>query len=329
LPITFNPSSLFLNLTMSNLILHHYPMSPFSEKIRAVLGFKNLAWQSVLIPTVMPKPDLTALTGGYRKTPVLQIGADVYCDTALICEVLDHLHPTPGLYPEGQKGLARVVAQWADSTLFWAAMGYNLQKPGMAELFAGVPADAVKAFAADRAAMAQGMSRPRPLDATGAYKSYLRRLSDMLDGHDFLLGDAACIADFSAYHPLWFTRTQVPAMAGILQATPHVVAWMERMATFGHGQMTPVDASESIATCASGTRAAALNDEYFQDDHGIPLGAWVSISAESFGAEPTLGKLVAATRTHYTLRREDAHAGVVHVHFPRVGYALKPEAVSA
>lgn len=72
---------------MPVLILHHYPMSPFSEKVRAVLGFKKLAWKSMLIPTVIPKPDLLALTGGYRKTPVLQVGADMYCDTALICDV--------------------------------------------------------------------------------------------------------------------------------------------------------------------------------------------------------------------------------------------------
>lgn len=308
---------------MSDLILHHYPMSPFSEKVRAVLGFKKLAWRSVLIPTVMPKPDLLALTGGYRKTPVLQIGSDVYCDTALICDVLEHLRPTPTLYPEGQKGLALVLAQWADSTLFWAAMGYNLQKPGMAELFAGVPPDAVKAFVADRGAMAQGLSRPRPADATCAYKSYLRRLSDMLNGQEFLLGGVPCIADFAAYHPLWFTRTQVPGMAGILQATPQVLTWMDRMAAFGHGQMSRLTATEAIAACADSTRAGSQNDGYFQDDHGIALGTQVSISAESFGAEPTEGELVAASRTRYTLRRKDERAGVVQVHFPRVGYALK------
>ena len=46
--------------------------------------FKGLAWRSVEIPMVMPKPELMPLTGGYRKTPVLQIGAEVYCDTSLI-----------------------------------------------------------------------------------------------------------------------------------------------------------------------------------------------------------------------------------------------------
>ena len=138
---------------MSDIILHHYPTSPFAEKIRCVLGFKQLAWKSVIIPAIMPKPDVVALTGGYRKTPILQIGSDVYCDTALICDVLEHLQPTPTLYPAAHKGMARVLAQWADTTLFWAAMGYNLQPKGAAAMFEGAPPEAAKAFGTDRAAM--------------------------------------------------------------------------------------------------------------------------------------------------------------------------------
>ena len=69
---------------MTDIILHHYETSPYSEKVRLGLGLKGLAWASVEIPIIMPKPDLTALTGGYRKTPVLQIGADIYCDSQLI-----------------------------------------------------------------------------------------------------------------------------------------------------------------------------------------------------------------------------------------------------
>jgi len=308
------------------LILHHYPMSPFSEKIRLVLGFKQLAWQSVIIPTIMPKPDLVALTGGYRKTPVLQIGADMYCDTALICRVLEQREPTPSLYPDSiNAALADTLAQWADGTLFWAAMGYNLQKAGLEELFASQPAQAVKDFAADRSAMANGLSRPRASDATVAYRAYLQRLAAMLTGQAFLLGPQPCLADFAAYHPLWFTRTQVPGMASILHTVPGVLAWMDRMAAFGHGEMSRLSATDAIATCALDARSGGQNDSEFQDDHGIPLGSQVSITAESFGSEATLGELVEATRHHYTLRREDPRAGVVRVHFPRIGYVLKQE----
>ena len=166
---------------MPELILHHYPVSPFAEKVRLMLGYKNLAWHSVMIPTVMPKDDLLALTGGYRKTPVLQIGADIYCDTALIADVLEHIQPLPTLYPEPSKGMARMLAQWADNTLFWTAMAYNLQPAGLAQMFAKAPPETVAAFRADRGAMSTGMMRIRPSDAAAAYKSYLRRLSDMLD----------------------------------------------------------------------------------------------------------------------------------------------------
>ena len=78
---------------MSEIILHQFAASPFSEKLRLVLGFKGLAYKSIEVPAIMPKPDVVALTGGYRRTPFLQMGADIYCDTALICEVLEKLQP--------------------------------------------------------------------------------------------------------------------------------------------------------------------------------------------------------------------------------------------
>ena len=307
---------------MSELVLHHYSTSPFSEKIRLILGYKKLAWKSVAIPQIMPKPDVQALTGGYRKTPFLQIGADIYCDTALICDVLEHHAPTPSLFPAGQQGVARTVAQWADSTLFWAAMAYNLSPKGAAALFANAPPEAAKAFAADRGAMSAGMTRLRPGDATAAYKSYLRRLANMLDAQAFLLGAAPTVADFSAYHPLWFSRVRNAAMAGILDATPGVLAWMDRMAAIGHGACEKMSSADAVTLAANSTPAAVM-DEVFQDEHGIPLGTEVTITAESFGPEPTTGTLMAATRTRYTLARTDERAGQVHVHFPRIGFVLK------
>ena len=307
---------------MSELILHHYPTSPFSEKVRLILGNKKLAWQSVNIPRIMPKPDVLALTGGYRRTPFLQIGADIYCDTALICDVLEHHQPEPTLYPEHLKGAARVLAQWADGTLFWAAMGHNLSPKGAAALFAGQPPEAAQAFAADRGAMRAGMTSLRPGDATAAYKSYLRRLSTMVETQPYLLGSAPCVADFAAYHPLWFSRVVNPAMAGILDTTPHVIAWMDRMAAIGHGTSTKLTSTEAIAIAAA-AQPAAHTDDTFQDDHGIALGSRVTINAETFGQEPTEGILRAATRTRYTLERTDERAGLLHVHFPRIGFVLR------
>lgn len=312
---------------MPDLILHHYPSSPFSEKIRLALGYKKLAWKSVIIPAIMPKPDVIALTGGYRKTPFLQVGADIYCDSALICDVLEHVQPEPTLYPPHLKGVSRVFAQWADTTLFWAAMAYNLQPKGAAHVFAKAPPEAAKAFGEDRKAMSSNMVRLRPGDATSAYRSYLRRIAHMAEEHEFMFGTDPCVADFAAYHGLWYTRVQVPVMADILNATPAVGEWMDRIAAIGHGSMEKFSSADAVTVAKAAEPMPPgqnlLIDSAFQDDHGIPLGSLVSITAETFGPEPTEGVLIAATRTHYTLRREDARAGTVHVHFPRIGYVLR------
>ena len=307
---------------MIQLILHHYPISPFAEKIRLILGYKKLAWQSVIIPRIMPKPDLTALTGGYRHTPVMQMGADIYCDTALIADVLEKIAPAPSLYPSQVNGASRIVAQWADSQVFSAAMAYNFQPAGIADVFAGLPEEAVQAFVADRAAMRGGAPRMAIGEGTSTYKSQLRRLSDMLTERPYLLGDAPSIADFSAYHPIWFTLERTPSLSGILDATPLLKDWMTRMKAIGHGvheKMTSEQALEAVNQATPGD----VTQMPFVNEHGIDLGSEVTITADNFGLEPTQGTLVAATKTRLILRREDQRTGAVHVHFPRNGFILK------
>jgi glutathione S-transferase len=306
---------------MADLILHHYWMSPFAEKIRMIMGYKKLDWVGVQIPNRMPKPDLTALTGGYRRTPVLQIGADIYCDTALICDVLEHVAPNPSLYPQHQKGETRILAHWADGPFFPVAMAHSFKPEGAAQVFANVPPEEVKVFVQDRATMRGGSPRMPPADATGMIKSHLRRLADMLHGRQFLLGDQPSLADFSVAHPLWFKLKVAPATQDVFDATPEILPWLQRIIGFGHGQMTEISSSQAIEV-ARNHQPLALGAEPFIDEHGIALGSEVTITAESFGLEPTNGTLVAATRTKYVLRREDSRAGLVHVHFPRMGFIL-------
>ena len=307
---------------MSQLILHHYPTSPFAEKIRLIFGYKKLAWQSVIIPRIMPKPELTALTGGYRRTPVMQIGADIYCDTALIADVLEKIAPAPSLYPSSVNGASRIVAQWADSQVFSAAMAYNFQPAGIADVFAGVPEEAIQAFVADRAAMRGGAPRMAIGEGTSTYKSQLRRLSDMLTERPYLLGDAPSIADFSAYHPIWFTLERTPSLSGILDATPLLKDWMTRMKAIGHGVHEKMTAEHALEAANHAT-PSDVTQMPFVNEHGIDLGSEVTITADNFGLEPTQGTLVAATKTRLILRREDQRTDAVHVHFPRNGFILK------
>src|SRR5437870_3272991 len=114
---------------MNELILHHYWESPYAEKIRRVMGMKKLAWRSVIIPMMMPKPDLTALTGGYRKTPVLQIGADIWCDSDLIACEIDRLHPDPPLFPDNSLPAAMMLGSWQQELFFAAVRTVGMSAP--------------------------------------------------------------------------------------------------------------------------------------------------------------------------------------------------------
>jgi glutathione S-transferase len=305
---------------MNDIILHHYPISPFSEKVRLVLGMKRLGWRSVVVPMIMPKPDVVALTGGYRRTPFMQIGADVYCDTALMCRVIDRLAPEPPLYPAASAGIAEIVAQWADASLFWSAAPYTLQPAGAPHVLPGASMDTLRAFGADRAAMSPGLRRAPIADAGAALASYLARLEAMLaDGRAFLLGSAVCIADFSAVHSVWFMH-RAPPIASMVASYPRVLAWYGRVAAFGHGKSTPLDSAEAIAIAAG---AASHAPTAIADGQPFAAGDAVTVTAADYAHDEIGGAVVGLDGDEVVIARDDERAGRVHVHFPRIGFHIK------
>ena len=306
---------------MSELILHHYDMSPFAEKARLMLGFKQLPWRSVQIPPVMPKPDVVALTGGYRKTPVMQIGADIYCDTALIARVLEQIQPEPTLYPAAAP-LAPLLAQWADGTLFGAAVSWAMQPAGVSAVLGEQPPEVLKAFATDRAAMRGSAPRLTLADGTVQLKAHLAALNAQLaQGGPWLFGAAPCIADFSVGHCLWFIRLARP-VAHLLDDYPAIVPWLDRLLSIGHHQRSEMGSAEAIAVAAG---AAGHAPVAVAPGLGFDAGQAVSVFATDYGSDPVAGALIGLTPQSVTLRRTDARAGTVHVHFPRFGFQIRKE----
>ena len=305
---------------MNDIILHHYPTSPFSEKVRLVLGLKSLAWKSVVVPVILPKPDVVALTGGYRRTPFMQIGADVYCDSALMCRVIDRLTPAPPLYPVASAGLCEIVAQWADSALFWTAVPYTMQPAGAAHVFAGAPPEYLKAFRDDRAAMTTGMRRATVADMGMQLANYLGWLERQFDdGRAWLLGGEPCIADFSVAQSIWFIR-RAPPVAAMLPPCPHLNAWYERVQALGHGKAATMSSAEALEVSARATAHAAVVVEPGQ---GFEAGAEVTVTATDYAADPVTGRLAGLDGHEVAVLREDKRAGRVQVHFPRIGYQVK------
>lgn len=310
---------------MSELILHHYPTSPFAEKARLMLGFKQLSWRSVTIPPLMPKPDLMALTGGYRKTPVLQVGADIYCDTALIARRLEQEKAVPALFPEGHEFTSASFALWADSVIFQHAVSLVFQPESIAMRFGKLPPQFLQAFVADRSQLFSGgtASKLPAEQAKHQWPAFMARVEEQLarEEGDFLFGEPS-IADFSLAHCLWFLKG-TPVTAPLVDDYPSVAAWLGRVLGFGHGAASELSAEDAIAV-ARDSQPAALPEETFADPNGFKAGQRVVIAATDYGCDPVQGELLHAGLESLILRREDPRAGTVHVHFPRIGFSIRP-----
>src|SRR5690242_305033 len=237
-----------LGIRMTDLILHHFDWSPFAEKARLALGLKRLAWQSVQIPMILPKPDLMPLTGGYRKTPVLQIGADIYCDTRLIARELDRRYPTPPLFPGGNRGISLALSHWTDTAFF---------APGAA-LSMALAKEVPEAVVADRKLFFNFMDFSRLEQDVPHMLTQLRAnaalLEDQLaDGREFLLGGEPGWADITAYFPLWMTRAFVPGADAVLAQNTHTAHWEARVREIGHGRRLDIEASVALTIAQAAT----------------------------------------------------------------------------
>lgn len=313
---------------MTDIVLHHYDTSPFSEKVRLVFGLKRLRWRSVEVPAVLPKPEVVALTGGYRRTPFMQIGADIWCDSALMCRVIDRLFPEPPLYPEASRGIDAIVAQWADTQLFWNAVPFTMQPAGFAHVMAkmgGVPTpESAKTFAADRAAMSPAMRRAPLHDAAATLRTYAARLEAMLaSGQPFLLGALPSIADVAAAQSIWFVRLAPPVAEAHLAPFQRLAAWYERVAAFGHGTREAMTSAEAIALAKSSPGFAPTRVDDAPFGQSLLAGSTVGVTPADYAHDEVQGALVGLSDDEVVIERSDERAGVVHVHFPRVGFHLK------
>ena len=313
---------------MSSPILHHYPVSPFSEKVRAMLGYKGMHYRTVRVPAVMPKPNVTALTGGYRKTPVLQLGCDIYCDTRLIARVLEELEPTPSLFPQAFAAGASWMAQWADLTLFHSVIPFALEPASMKRIAVspGAPSpEEMRLFAADRAAFAQSRSfrLPSRRVAFSHLPVYLAELDAQLGcTGDYLFGHAPCIADFSVYHSLWYLNLGLPEK---LAPYAGIRAWMARIAGFGHGFPSEVDAEVSLEECRNAA-PRARGDSLSSDVNGVGLGQRVQVTSTDLGPEVVEGLLVHLSTDAFAVECHSDLSDRSVVHFPRIGFELRPAA---
>ena len=213
------------------------------------------------------------------------------------------------------------MARWVDTELFWASVTLRFQPQNVGGFFNNP--EVAAAFAQDRAKVAQGATARRiPLEeAEPRYRLFLAELEAQLsDGRAYLFGADWTIADFSTYHVLWFVHAG-GAMADLLAAHPAVSAWHDRMRKFGSPWGADLAGEDALAMARAATPAPI---ETFSDLPATPPGALVDVGPTDYGVMPSRGELLRCDAQSIVIRREHELTGVVHVHFPRHGFAVTP-----
>lgn len=297
-------------------ILHHYDASPFTQKALRMLGLKGLDWDSVETPMIMPKPDLTVLTGGYRGTPVLQFGADVYVDNQRIAVELERRCPSPSLFPDGNSGLHQALVKWSDA--FFRSSLHMI----IATQSRGWPGE----FLDDRKALFFDVD----FEAVSADLEYNRAQlrahaalldQQLADGRDFLAGPLPSLADIHAFSVPWVSRAAMPEVNDLLAGFTCLAAWEERVAAIGEGSRNPIDATTAHAAARDATPVTAVAVDP-GDAQDLKAGQAVTIEPDDARRGAVTGRLVLANALEVAVSHHNDAVGEVVVHFPRLGYRV-------
>lgn len=162
--------------------LYHFPLSPFSRKVRLVLAEKKLEVELVEERYWEKRPEFMRLNPS-GKVPVLKSADITLGESNAICEYLEELYPEPALMPTSPERRAEVrrMVQWFDDKFYRDVtlnlLGERLQKKLMG---GGFPESKnVKAGAKN-------------------IKFHLKYMAYLLDRRRWLAGDRLTLADFSA-----------------------------------------------------------------------------------------------------------------------------------
>ena len=309
------------------IILHHFDPSPFSEKIRIAFGYKKIAWRSVQIPRILPRPNLMPITGGYRRTPTMQIGADIYCDSQMILRELERRFPNPTLLPGGNAGMPWALGMWTDRTFFMNNVKLTLGARGDA-----IPpeflADRERLFDAKLDIAAMRSAIPQMRDQFRAHISWIEAQLD--DGRPCLLGEDLSLADIHAYMIVWHVRTgltdaaaEVAGLDPIFRSAPRTLTWERRMEAIGHGVRAEMSEEAALDIAMAAAPQTSIEADA-NDPNGRKPGDHVAIVPDDYGKVEVRGTIVSLSAQHIAIARRDDRVGETVVHFPRAGFAVIP-----
>lgn len=294
-------------------ILYHYHRSPYAEKVRLLFGLLEVEWRSVTVPIQPPRDTLAILAGGYRRIPVMQVGADIYCDTRLICQEL--IVDRPDLL--GQPSPAAMnLADSAESDVFFSAIRQVPMMKALIGLFSQLGLKGGLSFLADRGELLKGYSGAgrTTKQAKDIFGAFTQELESQLTESHWLAGDTPGIVDLRCYHPL-FLALGFSALKRESLPEP-IESWMSRLEAFEHGKRSELTGVDALSEARQSE--PAIISESMKTHEAV--GEWVTIQPDDYGRVPVTGVLVGVDSSRWIISRRSEDAGVTHIHFPKEGF---------
>ena len=300
-------------------ILYHYLASPYSEKLRLALGVAGIQWGSVIVPAQPPRPFLDVFLSGYRRIPVLQIGAHFYCDSALafdaLAEVSDRLKPAGHLSRTNE-----LLRRHAEDRIFFAVIAAASPISVLRLLAQDLGFFGLFRFLKDRSDMMKGSTVEKLSQRAAArlVKDFVGQLNGLLKQDRFLGGAHAGYLDLCCYHPLWMAS--VINRETLSALPPLVQAWMQRVAALGHGSPMPI--------CQNEIHDKVIADRFqnFVGEVSGPFeqGSLVSVRPTDYARDSTEGYLVLLDEYQCVIKRNAPSGDAVFLHFPTIGVEVLP-----
>jgi len=304
----------------TDLIVHLYSDQPaFSRKTMVMLAIKDAQWFACDHPTILPKPELAALTGGYRQIPVAQVGADIFCGSELVLDLLEERIPQPSLTAQSGPGIGRGLAYWAEDTLFWLTVQIVCGS--------GFEASARPDFDEDRKQMLPGIYDIKAMEAAlpvnvPLLRGHLDLLARQLaDGRRFMLGELPDLVDAMLWMPLDFLRHCRNGNENIPDEYPALAAWMRRVEGLGHGRRETISRADALAVARAAQPTLTPRSTIAE---GPQPGERVRVEWAAFSPTPLTGEVVEAHPRRLAVRWSAPEVGDVVVHLPRTAGQVRP-----
>ncbi len=300
------------------MILHHYNISPYSEKIRLMLGYAGIEWQSSIVPPMPPRPTLDPILGGYRRIPVAQVDADIFCDTRLIASEIALAAGMPELSYATASPEASAFATHTGEVVFMPIVRDAVPTTVLKSLITQYWPWQILALIKDRAKVGKHSKVP-PLpraERAQLVNDFKNELESKSSQSPFLFGESPCIADFAAYHLVWFADLTRPGK--FLNGLRSAQDWQTRMQKMGHGQHSKINKTALFAAAKEAEPRAISRALKHHED----TGSRVTITPSDYAQDATSGTLVGADGERWIIARESKDFGTLHVHFPVHGYDL-------